>query len=128
MPSITRRSVLGLIGGCTAAGVAGAVVASAEPDRTPLVVVNNQTSDEQTISTVIRRAETDEKVVDETRSIPADDEEGYGDLVAGETLVVTIQAANGLAETYHWEETAPENALSVGITSDKIGFAVATPS
>jgi len=42
------------------------------------VVVNNQTSDEQTVSTVIRRPETDEKIVDETRSIPADDEEGYG--------------------------------------------------
>lgn len=127
MPSITRRSALGVLGGCAAVGLAGTAVADADPEGAPVVIVNNQTSDERTVSTVIRRAETDETVVDETVSMPSDEAEGYGDLVAGEVLVVPIQTAHGLAETYRWEQTDPANTLSVGISAAGIGVAVATP-
>lgn len=127
MPSKTRRKILALVGGGIAIGSLGGAVAHAKPDTTPTVIVNNQTSTEQVVTTVIRTAEADEILVDDRQTIPADDEQGYTDLVADEPLIVTVRTEDGLEETYRWKATDPENGLGVGITEDQIGFAVATP-
>ncbi|WP_188128090.1 hypothetical protein [Halorubrum xinjiangense] len=127
MPSKTRRSILALLGGGVALGLTGGAVAYAQPATTPLVIVNNQTGSDRVVTTVIRTAENDEVLVDDTRRIPASDEQGYTDLVADEPLLITVRTDNGLEETYRWTATDPENGLGIGIATDGIGFEVATP-
>jgi len=127
MPSKTRRNMLALLGGGVALGLAGSAVVSAMPEDTPLVVVNNQMNNEQSVTTVIRTAEKEEVLVDDTQTIPAKGEQAYTGLVADEPLMITVRIDNGLEETYRWTSTAGENALGVGITADQIGFEVATP-
>lgn len=41
---------------------------------------------------------------------------------------MTIRTDTGLENAYRWERTDPENVLSIGVTTDEIGFAVATLS
>lgn len=127
MPSTTRRNVLALLGGGVVIGSAGGAVAYARPDRTPFVIVNNQLPSAQVVTVMIRTADTDEILIDDTRTIPADDEQGYTDLVADEPLLVTVRTDNGSEKTYSWTSPAGNDGLGVGITADGIGFEVATP-
>ena len=60
-------------------------------------------------------------------SISANGDHGYTGLAANEPLDVTIRTETGLENAYRWEETNPENALSVGVSTDNIGFFVAKP-
>ena len=127
MPSKTRRNVLALLGGGVVLGLTGSAVVYAQPETTPLVIVNNQTNSDQVVTTVIRTAGEDETMVDDTQTISAGDEQGYTELVADEPLLVTVRADNGLEETYRWTATDAANGLGVGITTNNIGFEVATP-
>ncbi|MEF8780235.1 MAG: hypothetical protein V5A46_06125 [Haloferacaceae archaeon] len=127
MPSKTRRNLIVLLGGGVAVGLGGGAIASARPEPTPIVIVNNQTSSDREVTTLIRTVGGDETLVDDTRTIPASDERGYTDLVADEPLLVTVRTDTGLEETYRWTATAAENGLGIGITADGIGFEVATP-
>ena len=127
MPSITRRKVLITLAGCVAIGGFGGAVAHTTQKNAPHLIVNNQTKHELDITTVIRTVENNEILVDDTASISADGDHGYTGLAANEPLDVTIRTENGLENTYRWEETDPENALSIGVSTDEIGFIVATP-
>lgn len=127
MPSKTRRNILALLGGGVVLGLTGSAVVYAQPETTPLVIVNNQTNSDQVVTTVIRTAKEDETMVDDTRTISAGDEHGYTELVADEPLSVTVRVDNGLEETYRWTTTDAANGLGVGITTNNIGFEVATP-
>lgn len=127
MPSKTRRNMLALLSGGVALGLTGSVVVSAMPKDTPLVVVNNQMNSEQSVTTVIRTAGKEEVLVDDTQTIPANGDQSYTELVADEPLLITVRIDDSLEETYRWTSTAGENALGVGITTDQIGFEVATP-
>lgn len=127
MPSKTRRNVLALIGGGVVLALTGSAVVYAQPETTPLVIVNNQTNSDQVVTTVIRTAGEDETMVDDTQTISAGDEQGYTELVADEPLLVTVRADTGLEETYRWTATDAANGLGVGITTNNIGFEVATP-
>ena len=127
MPSITRRRTIGLLTGCVALGAIGGVVAHTTQKNAPHLIVNNQTDSELDITTVIRTVEDSEVLVDDTTSISANDDHGYTDLASNELLDVTIRTGTGLENTYRWEKTDPENALSVGVSTDEIGFVVATP-
>jgi len=127
MPSITRRRTIGLLTGCVALGAIGGAVAHTTQKNAPHLIVNNQTERELDITTVIRTIEDSEELVNDTASIPANGDHGYTGLAANEPLDVTIRTETGLENTYRWEETDPENALSVGVSTDEIGFVVATP-
>ena len=127
MPSITRRRTISLLTGCVALGTIGGAVAHTTQKDAPHLIVNNQTDSELDITTVIRTVEDSEVLVDDTTSIPANDDNGYTDLPSNEPLDVTIRTGTGLENTYRWEETDSENALSVGVSTDEIGFVVATP-
>jgi len=100
----------------------------AQPEKTPLAIVNNQTNTDQVVTSTIRTAGEDETLVDDTQTISVDDEQGYTELVADKPLIVTVRTDSGLEETYRWTATAAENGLGVGITTDGIDFTVATPS
>lgn len=127
MPSITRRKVVALLTGCVALGTVGGAVAHTTRKNAPHLIVNNQTENEQGVTTIIRTAADGEVLVDDTVSVPANDDRGYTGLVANEPLEVAIRTETGQENTYRWERTDSENALSVGITTDEIGFVVATP-
>jgi len=127
MPSITRRRTIGLLTGCVGLGAIGGAVAHTTQKNAPNLIVNNQTKRELDITTVIRTVEESEVLVDDTTSIPANGDHGYTGLASNELLDVTIRTETGLENTYRWEETDPENALSVGVSTDEIGFVVATP-
>ena len=127
MPSKTRRNLLALLGGGVAVGLAGSAVVYVQPETTPLVIVNNQMNSDQLVTTTIRTIGEDETIVDDTQTISAGDEQGYTELVADEPLMITVRTDSGLEETFQWTETAEENGLGVGITTDGIGFEVATP-
>ena len=127
MPSKTRRNLLLLLGGGVAVGLTGSAVVYAQPETTPLVIVNNQMNSDQLVTTTIWTTGEDETIVDDTQTIPAGDEQGYTELVADEPLMITVRTDSGLEETFQWTETAEENGLGVGITTDGIGFEVATP-
>lgn len=127
MPSKTRRNFLALLSGGIAIGLTGSAVASEIPEDTPLVVVNNQMKNEQSVTTKIRTAENEEVLIDDTQSIPAKGDVSYTDLPADKPLLITVGIDSGVEKTYRWASTAGENALGVGITSDQIGFEVATP-
>jgi len=127
MPSISRRRVGTLLVGCVTLGVTGTAIAQTTQKNAPHLIVNNQTTTERTVTTIIETVADGDTLVDETAAIPANDDHGYTDLTANEPLAVTIQTETGLENTYRWEETDPANALSVGISSDEIGFVVATP-
>ncbi|MGQ3330488.1 hypothetical protein [Halorubrum sp. FL23] len=127
MPSITRRSTIGLFTGCVSLIAIGGVAAHTTQKNAPHLIVNNQTKREQDITTVIHTVEDSEVLVDDTASIPANGDHGYTSLASNEPLDVTIRTETGLENTYRWEETDPENALSVGVSTDEIGFVVATP-
>lgn len=127
MPSITRRKASALLTGCVALGAIGGVVAQTTQTNTPQLIVNNQTESELDITTVVRTAEDSEKLVDDTASIPANRDHGYTGLAANEPLEVTIRTDTGLKNSYRWERTDPENALSIGVSTDEVGFVVATP-
>ena len=126
MPSITRRKAITLLSGCVALGAIGGAVAHTTQKNAPHLIVNNQTGSELDVTTVVRTAEDGEALVDDTASVPANDDHGYTGLPANEPLDVTIRT-NGLENSYRWEQTVPENALSIGVSTDEIGFAVATP-
>jgi hypothetical protein len=128
MPSNTRRNILALVGSGVALGLTGGAIASTQPEETPFVVVNNQTNSDLSVTTRIRTAEKEDELVDATQTIPADGDQSYTDLVAGEPLLVTVRIDEGVKETYRWTSTAAKNALGVGITTDGIGFEAATPS
>ena len=125
MPSKTRRNLLALLGGGVAVGLTGSAVVYVQPETTPLVIVNNQMNSDLLVTTTIRTGE-DETIVDDIQTIPAGDEQGYTELVADEPLVITVRTDNGLEETFQWTETAEENGLGVGITTEGVGFEVAT--
>ena len=127
MPSLTRRKAMTLLTGCVALGAVGGVVAHTTAKNAPHLIVNNQTESELDITTVIRTVEDSEVLVDDTASISANGDHGYTGLAANEPLNVTIRTETGVENTYRWEETDPENALSVGVSTDEIGFVVATP-
>ncbi|WP_324665749.1 hypothetical protein [Haloarcula sediminis] len=127
MPSITRRRTIGLLTGCVALGAIGGAVAHTTQKNAPHLIVNNQTDSELDITTVIRTVEDSEVLVDDTTTIPANGDHGYTDLASNEPLDVMIRTGTGLENMYRWEETDPENALSVGVSMDEIGFVVATP-
>jgi hypothetical protein len=127
MPSITRRRALTLLTGCVTLGAIGGAVAHSTRKDAPHLIVNNQTERELDVTTVIRTAEDGEVLVDDTAAISANGDHGYTGLAANEPLDVTIRTDTGLENTYRWERTDPENALSIGITTDEIGFVVATP-
>jgi hypothetical protein len=127
MPSLTRRRTITLFTGCVALGAIGGAVAHTTQKNAPHLIVNNQTETELDITTVIRTVEDSEVLVDDTASIPANGDHGYTDLASNEPLEVTVRTESGLENAYRWEETDPENALSVGVSADEIGFVVATP-
>ncbi|SDY89430.1 hypothetical protein [Halopenitus persicus] len=127
MPSITRRKTIGLLTGCVALGAIGSAVAHTTQKNAPHLIVNNQTERELDITTVIRTVEDSEVLVDDTAAISANGDRGYTGLASNEPLDVTIHTETGLENTYRWEETDPENALSIGVSMDEIGFVVATP-
>ncbi|PHQ38925.1 hypothetical protein DJ69_08975 [Halorubrum persicum] len=127
MPSITRRSTIGLFTGCLALTAIGGAVAHTTQKNAPHLIVNNQTEREQDITTVIHSVEDSEVLVDDTAPIPANGDHGYTGLASNEPLSVTIRTETGLENTYRWDKTGPENALSVGVSTDDIGFVVATP-
>jgi len=127
MPSITRRKTIGLLTGCVALGAIGGAVAHTTQKNAPHLIVNNQTKRELDITTIIRTVEDSEVLVDDTASIPANGDHGYAGLASNEPLDVMIRTENGLENTYRWEDTDPENALSIGVSTDEIGFVVATP-
>ncbi len=127
MPSLTRRKAMTLLTGCVALGAVGGAVAHTTAKNAPHLIVNNQTESELDITTVIRTAEDGAVLVDDTASIPANHDHGYTGLAANEPLAVTVRTDTGLENTYRWEETDPENALSIGVSMDEIGFVVATP-
>ncbi len=127
MPSTTRRRTITLITGCVALGAIGGAVAHTTQKNAPHLIVNNQTESQLDITTVIRTVEDSQILVDDTASIPANDDHGYTGLASNEPLNVTIRTGTGLENTYRWEETDPENALSIGVSTDEIGFVVATP-
>ncbi|SDZ78791.1 hypothetical protein SAMN04488065_0315 [Haloplanus vescus] len=127
MPSITRRKAISLLTGCVALGAIGGVVAHTTQKDAPNLLVNNQTDSELQVTTVIRTADDGEVIVDDTASISANGDHGYTGLAANEPLDVTIRTNTGLENSYRWEQTNPENTLSVGISADEIGFVVAMP-
>ncbi|WP_277543618.1 hypothetical protein [Haloarcula laminariae] len=127
MPSITRRKTIGLLTGCVALSAIGGAVAHTTQKNAPHLIVNNQTERELDITTVIRTVEDSEVLVDDTAAISANGDHGYTGLASNEPLDVTIHTETGLENTYRWEETDPENALSIGVSMDEIGFVVATP-
>jgi len=127
MPSITRRKTIGLLTGCVALGAIGGAVAHTTQKNAPHLIVNNQTKRELDITTIIRTVEDSEVLVDDTASIPANGDHGYAGLASNEPLNVMIRTETGLENTYRWEDTDPENALSIGVSTDEIGFVVATP-
>ena len=127
MPSITRRNVVAALTGCIALGAIGGAVARTTQKNAPHLIVNNQTERELDVTTVIRTVEDSEVLVDDTASISANGDHGYTGLAANESLEVTVRTESGLENTYRWAETDPENALSVGVSTDEIDFVVATP-
>lgn len=127
MPSITRRKTIGLLTCCVGLGAIGGAVAHTTQKNAPHLIVNNQMKRELDITTVIRTVEDSEVLVDDTATIPVNGDHGYTGLVSNEPLDVTIRTETGLENTYRWEETDPENALSIGVSTDEIGFVVATP-
>jgi hypothetical protein len=127
MPSITRRRTIGLFTGCAALTAIGGAVAHTTQKNAPHLIGNNQTKRELDITTVIRTVDDSEVLVDDTASVPANGDHGYTGLASNEPLDVTIRTETGLENTYRWEETDPENALSIGVSTDEIGFVVATP-
>jgi hypothetical protein len=110
---MTRRRTIGLLTGCVALGAIGGAVAQTTQKNAPHLIVNNQTDSELDITTVIRTVEDSEVLVDDTTAIPANGDHGYTGLASNEPLDVTIRTGAGLENTYRWEETDPENALSV---------------
>ncbi|EMA18989.1 hypothetical protein [Haloarcula argentinensis] len=127
MPSITRRKTIGLLTGCVTLTAIGGAVAYTTQKNAPNLIVKNQTKRELDITTVIRTADDNEVLVDDTASIPAKHDDGYTNLASNEPMDVTIRTETGLENTYRWEETDPENALSVSVSTDEIGFVVAKP-
>ncbi|MDZ5810805.1 hypothetical protein U4E84_05530 [Halorubrum sp. AD140] len=127
MLSITRRKTIILLTGCVALGAIGGAVAQTTQKNAPHLIVNNQTERELDITTVIYTAEDAEELVNDTTSIPVNRDHGYTGLAANEPLDVTIRTDTGLENSYRWERTDPENALSIGVSTDEIGFVVATP-
>jgi len=127
MPSITRRKAITLLSGCVALGAIGGAVAQTTRKNAPHLIVNNQTESELDTTTVIHTAEDGEELVNDTASISANGDHGYTDLAANEPLDVKIRTDTGLENSYRWERTDPENALSIGVSTDEIGFVVATP-
>jgi|GEM_PF-2414230 len=127
MPSITRRKAVTLLAGVVSVGAIGSAVAHTTRKDAPHLIVNNQTETELAVTTVIRTATDGEVLVDDTTPISAKGDHGYTGLAANEPLDATIRTDTGLENTYRWERTDPENALSVGVSTDEIGFAVATP-
>lgn len=127
MPSITRRKAAAALIGCVALGATGGAVAHTTQKNAPHLIVNNQTENELDITTIIRTVGGGEVLVEDTASIPTNDDHGYTGLAADEPLDVTIRTETGLENTYRWERTDPENALSIGVSTDEIGFVVARP-
>jgi hypothetical protein len=127
MPSITRRKTIGLLTGCVALSAIGGAVAHTTQKNAPHLIVNNQTERELDITTVIRTVEDSEVLVDDTAAILANGDHGYTGLASNELLDVTIRTKTGLENSYRWGETDPENALSIGVSMNEIGFVGATP-
>lgn len=124
MNLMSRRRVLGLVGGAGLAIASGVVYAA--PDGLPFVMLNNRTDRDQAITVTLEGVESETTLVDTTVTVSADESRAVSDVPTGEPVVATVSAERGPENSIRWDQVDDEHALSVGIKPEEIGFEVAS--
>ncbi|WP_049924504.1 hypothetical protein [Halopiger djelfimassiliensis] len=121
--ALSRRRLLGVLGGTGIA--AGTGVACAASNGTPIVMLNNKTDRERTVTVTLVGTDSGTVHVDETVRIDVDDSRAVSDFDIDEPVTATVTTDHGLERSFRWDRVDPGYALSVDIQPDEIGFAVA---
>lgn len=126
MPRHHRRTVLRSGGALALAALAGCNGdIPFGPNESADVFLNNNTDEERTVTVTVDEADDGERLVDETVTVAAGGTATLTNVVNGEAVVVTVAVADGPEGSDEWTDTGGENALSVSIEADAIGFTVA---